>query len=133
MADIPLGTKGTFQLLVTSELATNFLGSEAARVFATPWMIAHMELTCRDSVKSFLPNGFDTVGTEVHVRHVAAAPIGSTLRFFSEVIALKERRIDFRVEVRLENGDLVGEGTHERAIIDVARFAAKLGEKAKAG
>jgi predicted thioesterase len=128
MHNITIGTTGEEQLLVTQEVAISFLGSEGARVLSTPHMIGHMERTCRNSVFPLLEPGYDTVGTEVHVRHLAAAPIGASVRFTAEITGVNDRRVQFRVEAW--NGEeKLGEGTHERTIINVARFAARLAEK----
>ena len=130
MTEIPVGTRGEFTLLVTAEVAIDFLGIEAGRVLSTPHMIGFMERTCRDTVLPLLQPGYDTVGTEVHVRHMAAAPIGSVVRFAAEVTAVEGRRIVFRVDASNES-EKIGEGTHERAVIHVAKFAARLAEKQK--
>ena len=129
MGDITLGTKGEFKLLVTSEVAISFLGTEGARVLSTPHMIGFMERTCRDTVLPLLDPGYDTVGTEVHVRHLAAAPIGMTVTFTAEILAVRERRVEFRVDAWDEK-EKIGEGTHERAIINVAKFASRMAQKA---
>jgi predicted thioesterase len=128
MPDIPIGAKAERKLLVTSESATTFMGAEGPRVLSTPHMIGHMELTCRDAVLPLLDAGFDTVGTHVDVYHLAAAPIGAVVTFTAEVIAVNDRRIQFRVEAWDEK-EKIGEGTHERAIINVAKFATRLAEK----
>ena len=128
MPNIPIGARGEQKLLVTSESAITFLGMEGPRVLSTPHMIGHMELTCRDAVLPLLDAGFDTVGTHVDVYHLAAAPIGAVVTFTAEVVAVNGRRIQFRVEARDEK-EKIGEGTHERAIINVAKFATRLAEK----
>jgi fluoroacetyl-CoA thioesterase len=128
MAVIPVGTKGEQKLLVTSEVAISFLGLEGPRVLSTPHMIGFMERTCRDTVLPLLEPGHDTVGTHVNVAHLAAAPIGMTVTFSAEVIGVAERRIQFRVEAWDEK-EKVGEGTHERAVINIAKFATKLAQK----
>ena len=128
MANIPIGAKGERKLLVTSETAITFLGAEGPRVLSTPHMIGYMERICRDTVAPFLDAGFDTVGTHVDVYHLAAAPIGAVVTFTAEVVAVDGRRIQFRVEARDEQ-EKIGEGTHERAIINVAKFATRLAEK----
>ncbi|HEY1339364.1 MAG TPA: thioesterase family protein [Bryobacteraceae bacterium] len=128
MADIPIGTKGEQTVLVTNEIAINFLGLEGARVLGTPHMIGLMERTCRDAVLPLLETGHDTVGTHVNVAHLAASPMGMAVTFTAEVIGVNGRRIQFRVEARDER-EKVGEGTHERAIINVAKFATRLAEK----
>jgi fluoroacetyl-CoA thioesterase len=128
MANIPIGTKGEFRMLVTSEVAITFLGTEGTRVLSTPHMIGLMEMTCRNTVFPLLDAGYDTVGTHVNVFHLAAAPIGMSVTFTAEVIRVDGRRVEFRVEARDEK-EKIGEGTHERAIINVAKFATRLAEK----
>ena len=125
MSKITVGTTREETLLVTSEVATDFLGMEEARVLATPWMILWMERTSRQAVYPLLEDGYDTVGTEVHVKHLAATPIGMSVTFHSEVIAVDDRRLTFKVEAWNEK-EKIGEGTHERVIINVAKFAARL-------
>jgi predicted thioesterase len=128
MAQIPLGTKGEFQTLVTPEIATSFLGLEDAKVLSTPQMIGLMERTCRDTVLPLLEPGYDTVGTHISVSHLAAAPLGSEVQFRVEVTAVNDRRIEFRVEAATEQ-EKIGEGAHQRTIINVAKFAAKQAAK----
>jgi len=130
MANIPIGTRGEQKRLVTTENAISFLGMEGARVLSTPQMIGLMEWTCRETVFGLLDPGYDTVGTHVNVAHLAAAPIGMTVTFTAEVLAVKERRIEFRVEA-FDEKEKIGEGTHERAIINIAKFATRLAEKLK--
>jgi predicted thioesterase len=128
MAEIPIGTKLEQTLVVDEEVAINFLGVEGARVLATPWMICWMERTCRSAVLPFLDPGHDTVGTHVDVYHLAATPMGMSVKFTAEVTAVNDRRIQFKVEAWDEK-QKAGEGTHERAVINVARFTAKMQAK----
>jgi fluoroacetyl-CoA thioesterase len=128
MANIPIGTRGVEKRLVTTENAISFLENDGARVLSTPHMIGLMEWTCRNTVKPLLDEGFDTVGTHVNVAHLGAAPIGMMVTFTAEVLAVEGRRVTFKVEANDEKGK-IGEGTHERAIINVAKFAAKMAEK----
>ena len=128
MAEIPIGTKGEQKVLVTSENATNFLGLEGARVLSTPHMIGMMERTCRDILLPLLDAGYDTVGTHVNVWHLAAAPIGMSVTFRAEVLGVKDRRVEFAVEAWDEK-EKIGQGTHERAIINVTKFATRLAAK----
>jgi len=129
MANIPIGTKGESQAEVTNDIAITFLDIEdAARVLSTPRMIGLMEKTCRDTVLPLLESGYDTVGTHVNVAHLAAAPLGSHVTFRAEVIGVNDRRIEFRVEAATER-EKIGEGTHQRTIINVAKFAAKQANK----
>jgi fluoroacetyl-CoA thioesterase len=128
MANVPVGTRGEQKLLVSTENAINFLGMEGARVLSTPHMIGYMERTCRDTVLPLLDAGYDTVGTHVNVFHLAAAPMGSMVTFVAEVTGVVERRVQFKVEA-FDEKEKIGEGTHERAIINVAKFAARLADK----
>lgn len=128
MANIPVGATGEHTLLVTSEVAISFLEMDEARVLATPQMIRYMEWTSRNLVLPLLDTGYDTVGTKVNISHLAAAPIGSVVTFRSEVIGVAERRVLFQVSARTEE-EVIGEGTHERGIINVAKFATRLAEK----
>jgi predicted thioesterase len=128
--NIPIGTRGEQKRLVTTENAISFLGMEGARVLSTPQMIGLMEWTCREAVQPLLDAGYDTVGTHVNVAHLAGAPIGMTVTFTAEVLAVTDRRVQFRVEARDEK-EKIGEGTHERAVINIAKFATRLAEKMK--
>ena len=128
MPNIPIGARAEMKLLVTSESATTFMGADGPRVLSTPHMIGRMELPSRAAVLPFLDAGFDTVGTHVDVYHLAATPIGAVVTFTAEVVAVDGRRIQFRVEAWDEK-EKIGEGTHERAMINVAKFATRLAEK----
>lgn len=128
MHQIQVGTKREERLLVTSEVAISFLGLPDARVLSTPEMIRHMEIASRNNVFPFLEEGHDTVGTHVNVAHLAAAPIGTVVTFTSEITAVADRRVEFRVTARTDE-ELIGEGTHQRGIIHIGRFAARLAAK----
>ena len=118
MPNIPIGTKGESKLRVTSENAIDFLGVPNARVLGTPYLISHLEFTARNSVLPFLEAGYDTVGAHVDVRHLAATPMGMEVTFQSELIAVEERRLTFKVRA-FDEKDLISEGTHQRGIINV--------------
>lgn len=128
MPEIPIGLFSESHLLVTTEKAISFLGIEEARVLATPWLIAHLEMTARDTVKPYLLDSQDTVGTQVNVKHLAATPIGLQVRFRAEVIEVDRRRVTFQVDA-FDEREKIGEGTHERFIIDIARFVTRLEAK----
>ncbi len=128
MSLCPVGTRGESHLLVTTDVAVSFLGLEEARVLGTPWMILHMEITARNTVLPFLLDGQDTVGTQVNIKHLAATPLGMQVRFSAEVLSLEGQRVLFKVEA-FDEKEKIGEGTHERFIVDVARFATRLQAK----
>jgi predicted thioesterase len=124
-----IGTKREEKLLVTSEVAIDFLDMETARVLSTPHLIGHLEMTARNSVKPLLEPGHDTVGTLVNVAHLAATPLGMNVTFHSEVLSVEDRRINFRVEA-FDEKEKIAEGTHQRAIVNVAKFATRVAAKA---
>ena len=121
---IEIGIKGSRAMAVTEAESAKHIGSGTVLVLSTPMMIALIEKTCRLSVKPFLEEGQETVGTHVNVSHVAATPLGMSVRCETELIEVERRKLVFKVAVSDEDG-LVGEGTHERFIIDEARFQSK--------
>ena len=118
------GIKNKRESLATKENSAENLGSGNVPVYATIMMIGLMELTCLESVLPYLEPGQDTVGTHVNVSHSKATPVGMKVWCESELIEIDRRRLVFRVAAYDEAG-LIGEGTHERFIIDKERFIAK--------
>ena len=125
---LTLGLQLEHSTIVTADLAVNFLGLDSARILGTPFMIMLMEITSRNCVKGHLPEGYDTVGTVVNVKHLAATPIGAKVRFTAELIGISGKRVTFKVEA-FDEKEKIGEGEHERAIIEVARFAQRVSRK----
>lgn len=115
---------------VTDQMTADRVGSGLAKVFATPMMIALMEKTCADSVAPLLPEGQSTVGTHINVSHCSATPVGLDVWCNSELIEVDRRRLLFTVKAYDPCG-LIGEGQHERFIVDNARFQANTENKAK--
>jgi fluoroacetyl-CoA thioesterase len=99
---------------VEGELITTHVGGQGT--FSTPAMIGLMEITSHRSLEGLLPEGHTTVGYEVHVRHVAPAPPGSTVVVTSRLTEVKGNKLYFDVECRQE-GKVLGSGTHKRAIV----------------
>jgi fluoroacetyl-CoA thioesterase len=130
VAKIHIGTKGESSIVVSAETAVSFLGIDAARVLGTPFLIFHLEMTARNSVKPFLDEGFDTVGARVDVRHLAATPLGMHVTFRTELTGIEDRRLIFRVEA-FDEKEKISEGYHERAIIQVAKFASRVQAKGR--
>lgn len=126
--ELETGIKGKESWVVTSERTADKVGSGGLPVFATPMMIGLIEKTCFDSVQPYLEEGKGTVGTKVNVSHLAATPVGMKVTAESELIEIDGRRLVIKVSAHDERG-LIGEGTHERFIIDTARFLAKTNDK----
>jgi fluoroacetyl-CoA thioesterase len=124
MPDYQIGAKREEVVEVGNDNAIRFLGPES-RVLSTPQMILCMERTCRNLILSMIDPGHDTVGTHVNVSHSSVAPIGSIVTFLAELLTVNDRRAEFRVEARLGE-KIVGAGTHQRAVIEITRFADKV-------
>ncbi len=125
---IETGIKGRREQTVTPEMSAARVGSGLVEVFATPMMIAMIEQTCNDSVLPHLEAGQGTVGTLVNVSHVSATPVGRRVWCESELVEVDRRRLVFKVKAYDESG-LIGEGMHERFIIDTAKFMEKVAAK----
>ena len=126
---IETGIKGRQDTTVTdSNIATN-VGSGKVKVFATPMMIALMEKTAALSVEPHLEPGQSTVGIHIDVTHCASTPLGMKVWAESEVVAVDRRKVTFSVKAFDECG-LIGEGTHDRFIIDIGKFQSKAESKA---
>jgi fluoroacetyl-CoA thioesterase len=128
MSEIKVGAVREERILVTTDVTIDFLGMEGARVLSTPHMIGFMERACRDLVLGFLEPGYDTVGTHVDVRHLAAAPVGVSVVFRAEIVAVDGRKVHFRMEAA-DDQEKIGEGLHERTVINVQKFATRLAAK----
>jgi fluoroacetyl-CoA thioesterase len=129
MQPIPLGAKGRYTLRVTpAHLANQFKDAALPPVFATPMMVAAMENAALNAVRVYLDHGESAVGTGVNVRHLAATPAGHQITAEAEVTEVDGRRIAFKVSAR-DNTELIGEGTHERMVVDLARLDKRLQAK----
>lgn len=116
--------------IVTYEQTAEYLSSGLLPVFATPCMIQFMEETARLSVEPYLSEGQSTVGTCVNIKHLASTFVGCKVTCESELIEVDRRRLVFNVKV-FDDKELLGEGLHERFIVDNAKFIARLDEKKK--
>lgn len=119
-----IGIIGTQTITVTEEKTAKAMGSGELNVFATPAMIALMENTAYKSVAEYLEPGQGTVGTLMNVSHVAATPMGMQIKCETKLVEIDRRRLVFEVKASDEKG-LIGEGTHERFIVDNAKFMAR--------
>ena len=130
MRPIQKGARGEFTLRVKPEhLANQFKDPLLPPVFSTPMMVLMMENAALNALRPFLEPGESAVGTVVNVHHLAATPVGQTVRAEAEVTAVDGRRVAFTVSARDEQEE-IGRGTHERIVIDLKRFGARLAAKA---
>jgi len=128
---VKVGSTKERTIKISSEQTTNFLW-EGENVLSTPSMISEMEETCRLLLKEqYIPlEDWDSVGTLVNIRHLAATPVGAIVAFKAKVVSADARRVLFDVEAsdRIER---IGDGTHERFIINVPNFRNKFKSKQK--
>ena len=113
---------------VTEKSIASYWGSGGLNVYATPAMIALMEMASFSAVNSFLPPGWSTVGTELNVKHISATPIGMKVYARAELLSVNGRALSFKVEAFDEEGK-IGEGTHVRFIVENEKFLAKVAAK----
>lgn len=132
MPDSPLmlnpGIRGEKTVEVTASNTAEALGSGTLPVFATPAMIALIEATASESVAPFLEEGTSTVGTHLDVAHSSATPVGMSATCVTELVEVDRRRLVFSVTVTDAKGD-IGSGTHERFVVDNAKFMSKAQSK----
>ncbi len=131
MQSIPVGSKGSFSLVVTPDhLANRFKDATLPPVLATPVMIMVMENAALNAIKPYLDAGESALGTRVDVRHLAATPAGRRVTGEAEVTKVAGRRIEFRIRAT-DGTEEIGIGTHERMLIDLEKFSERM--KAKFG
>ena len=125
---LTIGIKGREEVMVTEENTAKAMGSGTLDVFATPAMTALMEKTAWKSVAPFLEDGDGTVGTLLQITHDAPTPLGMKVFCESELLEIDGRRLVFHVAAFDAKGK-IGEGRHERFVINNERFAAKAEKK----
>jgi len=124
------GLRGRAELMVAEEHTAPRVGSGRVRVLATPVMINLFEAAALDAVERLLPPGRQSLGTVLNVRHIAATPVGMRVTATAEVTEVEGRTIRFRLEARDER-DLIGDGSHERVVVNVAKFDERVQRKLK--
>jgi len=122
------GLTGSAELLVGEEHTAPSIGSGKVRVLATPVMINLIEAAALAAVEHLLPEGYQSLGTHLDVRHIAATPVGMKVKATAVVEGFSERTISFKVEARDEI-ELIGGGVHERVVVNVAKFDLRVQKK----
>jgi predicted thioesterase len=131
-AELKPGLSGTAEIVVGTRDTAPHVGSGKIGVLATPIMVNLMEAAALQAVERFMPDGFQTVGTHLDVRHFAATPVGMTVRARAELLGVAGRTLTFRLQAA-DDREPIGEGVHERLIINVERFDARMQKKLKGG
>lgn len=132
MADythLKLGTIGTAELVVAPEHTAPRVGSGRIAVLATPVMINLIEAAALACVEHLLPEGHQSLGIHLDVQHFAATPVGMRVTATAELTGVEGRRLSFRVLAR-DEVEPIGEGTHERVVVNVDRFDQRVQRKA---
>ena len=126
--NIQPGLAGTAHLVVGEEHTAPRVGSGRVHVLATPVMINLIEAAALEAIERLLPAGHQSLGTLLNVRHIAATPVGMRVIARAEVVSVEARTVRFRVEARDEK-ELIGDGTHERVVVNVAKFDQRVQRK----
>lgn len=122
---LEVGLKYQSRVVVSEHNTALKLGSGDMEVFATPAMIALMENAAMNAVASYLDVGATTVGTMMKSSHIKASVLGANIVAEAELVAIDGRRLCFAVKAWDDRG-VIGEGEHERFIVDRERFLSKL-------
>jgi fluoroacetyl-CoA thioesterase len=128
LSPLRTGLTGSAELVVGEEHTAPFVGSGRVRVLATPIMINLMEAAALDAVEKLLPPGHQSLGIHLDVGHYAATPVGMRVRATAELVKVDGRTLDFRVEARDEK-DMIGDGLHQRVVVNVERFDERVQRK----
>jgi predicted thioesterase len=128
-SELHVGLKGSAEIVVGTRDTAPHVGSGKIKVLATPVMVSLMEEAALNAVEGHLPPGFQTVGTRLDITHVAATPVGLHVKAEAELRHVDGRRLTFHV-VAEDEAERIGEGTHERIVVEVARFDVRAQRKA---
>ena len=127
---LPAGLTGTAELIVGEQHTAPRIGSGRIHVLATPVMINLIEAAALAAVEQSLPEHHQSLGTHLDITHVAATPVGMRVRATAEVLKVEGRTVFFRVRCDDER-ELIGQGTHERVVVNVERFDQRVQAKLK--
>ena len=128
----PAGLSAEIEQVVTHELTADALGNRGVRVFATPFVINLMELTCNAAMKPHLPPGGASVGTMVEMKHLAPTPLGMKVRAKATLLESDSKRCLFQVEV-FDEIEKIAEGRHERFVVpNLEKFLSRAMTKGRA-
>jgi predicted thioesterase len=128
MNKLQAGMKGEATIVVADEHTAPRVGSGRVHVLATPVMINLIEAAALEAIEPHLSEGYQSLGTVLNVRHIAATPIGMRATATAEVVRVDGRTVYFSVSV-MDEKELIGDGTHERVVVNVAKFAERVKRK----
>lgn len=123
------GLKGVKEIVVADEHTAPHVGSGKVPVLATPVVVNLLEAAALDAIEHLLPEGMQSLGIQLDLRHFAATPVGMRVRAEAEVVAVDGRSVRFRLSAA-DEVEAISEGTHERVVVTVARFDKRMLDKA---
>ena len=132
LSKLTLGLVGHAEIVVGEEHTAPRIGSGMVHVLATPVMINLMEAAALAAAEKLIPAGHQSLGIRLDVRHIAATPVGMRVRATAKIVKVEGRQIDFEVEAHDEK-DLIGDGTHQRIVVNVERFDKRVQAKLSKG
>ena len=124
------GLRGHVEIIVAEQHTAPHVGSGRVHVLVTPVMVNLMEAAALQAVEGLLPSGYQTVGTHLDITHVAATPVGMRVRAYAELARVEKRTLTFKVHAE-DDKERIGEGVHERIIINLERFDIRMLDKAR--
>jgi fluoroacetyl-CoA thioesterase len=127
-AGLQVGLSGHAELIVGEEHTAPRVGSGLVHVLATPVMINLFEAAALDAVDQHLPAGYQSLGTILNVRHIAATPVGMKVSALARITRMEGRTVFLSVEARDEK-ELIGDGLHERVVVNVEKFSQRVQRK----
>jgi fluoroacetyl-CoA thioesterase len=122
------GSTGRAELLVGEEHTAPRVGSGLVHVLATPVMINLFEAAALDALDKDLAPGYQSLGTVLNVRHIAATPVGMRVRATAEIVKVDGRTVFLKVTAEDER-ELIGDGLHERVVVNVEKFSQRVAKK----
>lgn len=122
---LKIGMTNKYEKTVSKDDTADKLGSGTLEVFSTPMMVAMMESAAKDTVQEFLPEGCSTVGTALNIKHMAATGLNKKVWAVAELVEIDRKRLVFKIDA-FDQDKKIGEGTHERFIIENEKFMSKL-------
>ena len=132
LENLKVGLTGRAELVVRDEHTAPRVGSGLVHVLATPVMINLFEAAALDAVDKHLPEGYQSLGTVLNVRHIAATPVGMKVLALAKIIRIEGRTVFLAVEAKDEI-ELIGDGQHERVVVNVEKFSLRVSRKSARG
>lgn len=127
---VAVGDVGKVEWIVKEHMLASSVGSGAVEVFSTPFLVALAEAAGVEALKDKLEAGNTSVGTSITVNHLNATPLGDKVYAVATVVAIEGRKVSFTFEA-FDSVEKIGDGKHDRFVLNAERFASKVASKTK--